>query len=178
MLASMSTLLRVLVSGLQSRSELLLEDLALRDQLMVLRRCAPRPRLKRADRWFWLLLQGGWSGWQRALLIVQPRTVVGWHRLGFRLFWRWKSRVQAVRPSLDRELISLLRRMGPTIRPGVASGFKQNWPNSEWPSAIPPSASIAHGASAPTRLGRVSWPRISPAGRRDPPDRRCQGWRP
>jgi putative transposase len=111
MLALISTLLRVLVSGLQPHSQLLLENMALRHQLMVLRRSAPKPRLKKADRFVWMLLQGCWSGWQRALLIFQPRTVIGWHRLGFRLFWRWKSRVRAGRPSLDRELIILIRRM-------------------------------------------------------------------
>ena len=78
---------------------------------MVLRRSGPKPRLRNADRVFWTLLQGCWSGWQRALLIVEPRTLIGWHRLGFRLIWRWKSRVRAGRPSLDRKLIILIRRM-------------------------------------------------------------------
>ena len=111
MLLLIATLLRALLSGLQPRSELMLENLALRHQLMVLRRSAPKPRWLQADRWFWLLLQGCLSGWPRALLIIEPRTVVGWHRLGFRLFWRWKSRRRTGRPSLDRELIALIRRM-------------------------------------------------------------------
>jgi putative transposase len=111
MLVFVSTALRVLRSGFQARSQLVLENMALRHQLTVLRRSVPKPRLKHADRLFWLLLKGCWSGWQRALLMVQPRTVIGWHRLGFRLFWRWKSRVRGGRPSLDRELISLIRQM-------------------------------------------------------------------
>ena len=111
MLAFISTVLRTLPSGLQSRSQLILENMALRHQLMVLRRSGPKPRLRNADRVFWTLLQGCWSGWQRALLIVEPRTLIGWYRLGFRLIWRWKSRVRAGRPSLDRKLIILIRRM-------------------------------------------------------------------
>ena len=112
MLALISTILRVLLSGCQSRSQLLLENLALRHQLTVLRRSVPKPRLRNSDRLLWVLLQRCWSDWQRALWIVQPRTVIGWHRLGFRLFWRWKSRATG-RPTLawTGELVTLIRRM-------------------------------------------------------------------
>ena len=111
MLALISAILRALRSGLQSHSQLLLENMALRHQLTVLTRSVPKPRLRNADRLFWVLLQGCWSGWQRALLIVEPRTVLGWHRLGFRLFWRRKSRVRAGRASLGRQLLTLIRSM-------------------------------------------------------------------
>jgi putative transposase len=70
----------------------LLENMALRHQLTVLRRSVPKPRLRNTDRLLWVVLHRCWSGWERALLIVQPQTVIGWHRLGFRLFGRWKSR--------------------------------------------------------------------------------------
>jgi putative transposase len=111
MLSLVSTILRVLLSGFQSRSQLLLENMALRHQLTVLRRSVPKPKLHNSDRLLWILLLRWWSGWQRELLIVEPRTVIAWHRLGFRLFWRWKSGVRAGRPSLSRELIPLIRRM-------------------------------------------------------------------
>jgi transposase InsO family protein len=114
MLVLVSTVLRVLLSGFQFRSQLVLENMALRHQLTVLRRSVPKPRLRNADRLFWVLLQRCWSGWERALLIVQPRTVIGWHGLGFRLFWRWKSRPRGGRPILNRELITLIRRMWPS----------------------------------------------------------------
>ena len=106
-----SIVLGALWSGLQSRRHLLLENLALRHQLTVLKGSAPRPILNRSDRLFWVLLRRGWSDWQRVLLILQPRTVVSWHRLGFRLFWRWKSRARGGRPSLNRERITLIRQM-------------------------------------------------------------------
>jgi hypothetical protein len=126
MLALISALLHVLRSGLQSRSELMLENMALRHQLTVLRRSVPKPRLRNADRWFWILLQQCWSGWARALLIVQPQTVVAWHRLSFRLFWRWKSRPRGGRPTLDGHLITLLRHMwssNPTCHTALQPGL-------------------------------------------------------
>ena len=89
----------------------MLENLALRHQLMVLRRASPKPKLQAADRFLWALLQGCWSKWQRALVFVQPRTVLHWHRKGFSLFWRWKSRPRTARPRLDLQLVSLIRQM-------------------------------------------------------------------
>jgi len=88
MLALIHAILRLLRSGLQSRSRLRLENMALRHQLTVLRRSVPKPRLRNTDRLFWVLLQQCWSSWERTLFVVQPQTVVAWHRLGFRLFWR------------------------------------------------------------------------------------------
>ena len=73
-------------SSLQSRRALALENLALRQQLAVLRRQAKRPKLSRADRRFWVLLARVWPGWRTALTIVQPATVIRWHRKGFALY--------------------------------------------------------------------------------------------
>jgi transposase InsO family protein len=103
--------LRCLLSGCQSRRLLLLENLALRHQLTVLMRQARKPKLCLADRLLWRTLRRLWLDWQKALLLFQPKTVIAWHRLGFRLFWRWKSRGRGGRPSTDRKLIQLIRRM-------------------------------------------------------------------
>src|ERR1019366_8400746 len=89
------------------RSQLVLENLALRQQLAILRRSAPRPRLLPWDRLFWVWLSRCWAGWKDALVIVSPATVVGWHRQGFRLYWRWKSRGRAGRPCINPELLSI-----------------------------------------------------------------------
>ena len=105
------TVLRVLGSGFQPRRHLLLENLALRHQLSVLQRSVPKPRLRIADRFLWVLPQQFWSGCHPLLVLVQPQTVVGWHRPGFRLFRRWKSRARSGRPSVDRQLIRLIRQM-------------------------------------------------------------------
>jgi transposase InsO family protein len=70
----------------------------------------PRPRLTDADRRFWVLLSRIWGCWRATLHIVQPDTVVRWHRQGFRCYWRWKSRKRG-RAAIDPETIQLIRRM-------------------------------------------------------------------
>ena len=77
-------LLRSLISGCQSRRLLLLENLALRHQLMVLSRQTRKPKLHPADRLLWLTLRRLWPDWQNGLFLFQPQTVIAWHRLGFR----------------------------------------------------------------------------------------------
>jgi putative transposase len=74
-----------------------LENLALRHQLLVLQRSVTRPRLSHWDRILWVWLSRFWTGWRLNLLIVQPATVLAWHRRGFRLYWRWRSRARSVR---------------------------------------------------------------------------------
>jgi len=103
--------LRCLFAGFQSHSGLLLENLALRHQLAVLKRQARKPKLRSADRLLWVGLRRLWPRWQQALLLFKPQTIIAWHRLGFRLFWRWKSRTGPGRPSVDRALITLIQRM-------------------------------------------------------------------
>ena len=97
---------------LRSRAALAAEDLALRQQLAVLRRSVKRPKLRARDRLFWVLLYRLWKDWRSSLHMVQPGTVVKWHRQGFRLFWRWKSRRRKPgRPKVDAEIRDLVRRM-------------------------------------------------------------------
>ena len=83
--------LHLAVAGLKSRRSLLLELLALQHQLLVLSRSSKRPRLTPLDRVLWAWLSQAWGGWKSRLCLVQPSTVLQWHRAGFRLFWRWKS---------------------------------------------------------------------------------------
>ena len=94
------------------RAALAAENLALRQQLAVLQRAARRPRLRRRDRVFWVWLSRIWRNWRSVVVIVRPETVVRWHRQGFRLYWRWKSRVREIgRPRVEREIRDLVRRM-------------------------------------------------------------------
>jgi putative transposase len=81
---------------LHARRTLLLENLVLRQQLAVLKRKHPRPRLRAFDKIFWVLARRFWSGWKQALIVVSPETVVGWHRTGFKLYWRAISRARRV----------------------------------------------------------------------------------
>jgi putative transposase len=93
-----------------SRAVLELENLALRHQLQVLRRQRPgRPRLFTIDRLLWGWLYRLWPRCLDTMVLVKPATVVQWHRQGFRLFWRWRSR--SGRPSVDGEIRKLIREM-------------------------------------------------------------------
>src|SRR5215210_5286481 len=74
------------------RHRLCLEMVALRQQLGVFKRKQPKPPICYFDRLFWITLRRLWDGWANALILVQPETVVSWHRAGFRLFWRFRSR--------------------------------------------------------------------------------------
>ena len=93
------------------RSDTALEILALRQQVAVLKRQRPRPPLNSGDRFFWTTLRRFWPRWSNVLLIVQPETVVGWHRAGFRLYWRWRSRARGGRPKITAEIGRLIRRL-------------------------------------------------------------------
>ncbi len=102
-------LLRLL---LRPRLVLVTENLALRQQLVVLHRSANRRRLRRRDRLFWIALSHLWQNWRSVLIIVKPETVIKWHRQGFRCYWRWKSRaVQVGRPKINLEIRELIRRI-------------------------------------------------------------------
>ena len=91
---------------------LAVENLALRQQLAVCKQSVKRPKLRPRDRVFWVWLSRLWPNWRSALAIVQPESVIRWHRLGFKLYWRWKSRAGKVgRPRIDREIRDLIRRM-------------------------------------------------------------------
>ena len=94
-----------------SRATLVAENVMLRQQLIVLQRSVKRTRILKRDRILWSWLLRLWSGWRSALLIVQPATVVRWHRQGFKLHWRWESRRRPGRPKVDREIRHLIRRM-------------------------------------------------------------------
>jgi hypothetical protein len=76
----------LLVRSLRSRRSLLIENLALRRQLAVLKRKHPKPRLGLVDKLLWVLASRFWSDWKKSLLVVTPETVVRWHRAGFRLY--------------------------------------------------------------------------------------------
>jgi putative transposase len=104
-------LLSLLRALLLTRRQLVLENAALRQQLNVLRRQVPRPRLGTGDRVFWLVLRRIFPEWRSVLAIASPKTVLRWHRGGFRLLWRWKSRHKLGRPAIPRKLLCLIWRL-------------------------------------------------------------------
>ena len=93
---------------------LVLENLALRQQLAVYKRHSKRPRLRRSDRMFWIVLAGLWKGWRRALVQVHPDTVVRWQRQRFRRYWAQlscKPRRKVGRPSIGKPIRNLIQNM-------------------------------------------------------------------
>ena len=111
MLSHALAVARAFLAIFACRADLILENLALRQQVAVLQRKHPRPRLRASDRVFWLALRRCWPRWKETLAIVQPETVIRWHREGFRRYWCWKSRPRAGRPSTTAEIRALVRRM-------------------------------------------------------------------
>lgn len=108
--ARIAALLATAGSALSSRRTLVFENLALRQQLAVHQARNPRPRVHSVDRLFWVVLSRLWSRWRDALILVQPATVLAWHRTGFRLFWRWRSS-RGGRPRAPAETRALALRL-------------------------------------------------------------------
>ena len=100
------------VDLLKSRSRLEAENLFLRHQLNIALRRAPlRLRLRGSDRALLILITKLWPSLLGVAKVVQPETILRWHRAGFKAFWRWKSRNRAGRPKIDRGLRDLIQRM-------------------------------------------------------------------
>jgi hypothetical protein len=112
MIAFLSLFIHVLASPLKTRARLEAEIVLLRHQLNVLRRRAPsKPKLTVADRMIFVWLYHLFPSVKSAITIVQSDTVIRWHRAGFRLHWRWKSRSQGGRPKVSMEIRRLIREI-------------------------------------------------------------------
>src|SRR4030081_403099 len=112
MIALFYFVVAVLASPFKPKSRLEAENAVLRHQLIVLRRkVSGRARLTNPDRWFFVLLYRGFPSILKVVTIVQPETLVHWHRAGFRRYWRWKSRRRGERPQIETELRALIRQM-------------------------------------------------------------------
>ena len=100
-------------AAMRPRLLLIADNVCLRQQLVVLQRRKPRPRLEEADRRFWIFAYRWFSGWRTSLLIVKPETVLRWHRQGWRAYWHRRSRrtVRSGRRPIATELRTLIRRM-------------------------------------------------------------------
>jgi len=100
----------VIILMIKLNRQLIIENLVLRQQLAIMRQSIKRPRIRNRDRLFWILLSRFWKGWQDALIVVKPETVIRWHRKGFKLYWTHKSRTQVRTQNLMR-LMRLMRLM-------------------------------------------------------------------
>src|SRR5450755_39399 len=105
-------LFALVASSFRTRVALQAEILALRHQLAVFQKSAPRRlRLQRSDRLLWVLLSRWWPGWRRSLHIVRPDTVIAWHRRAFAWYWTRNSRRRPGRPNVPAEIRGLIRNM-------------------------------------------------------------------
>jgi hypothetical protein len=108
----LSIILHALATAFRSHHALALENLALRQQLAVLQRNVWKVRLRRWDRAFWVFIARIWTEWQKPLSIVQPETVIRWHRQGIRLYWKRMSKPgRPGRPKVASEVRALIRKM-------------------------------------------------------------------
>ena len=112
-----------------------------------------RPPLRARDKLLWVLARRLCTGWRRHLVVVRPETVVRWHRRGWRLFWRWRSRCPLGRPRLSaevRELIATMARENPAGAPNASAASCSSWAS---PSATARSGATAE-SSRPARRAR------------------------
>ena len=157
MITILSALVSLLSFRVRSRASLELELVALRHQVTVLRRQRPgRARLLCADRLLWVWLYRAWPQVLNAMVLVKPATVIQWHRKGFRLYWRWRSR-RLGRPKMDTETRDLIRQMSVANPLWGAPAFMVNCSSSASTSAKPRSGDTCRGdPKSPPRLGVVS----------------------
>lgn len=106
----MEILLQLLWNLFRSRKNLILENTLLRQQLIIYQRSVKRPKITQLDRIILVWLSKVYNRWKEAMMVVKPDTVIGWHRQGFKLYWRRKSR-GAGRPCIDWTLIKLIRKL-------------------------------------------------------------------
>ena len=111
----------------KSRSRLEAENLFLRHQLnIVMRRAPPRLRLRGFDRALLVWMTRLWPSLLSMTQVVQPETILRWHRAGFKAFWCWKSRNRAGRPKIDHGLRDLIQRRARKTRSGARPGSMAN----------------------------------------------------
>jgi len=127
-------LLRTTLGSLKSRQQLLLEILLLKQQLIVLLRHAPKPKFKNSDRLLFAWLSQSCQNWKNFIIIVKPETVIKWHKAGFKIFWKWKSRLRT--EIRRKDLIAT------TMYPARISRLRRTLPNLARSSNLPGAKSL------------------------------------
>jgi hypothetical protein len=95
----------------RSKSELIAENALLRQQLIILKRQVNRPACTKADRFLLVLMARAVRAWKQTLFLVQPETLLRWHREAFRLFWKHKSKAHVTQPRISSETIAVIKEM-------------------------------------------------------------------
>jgi putative transposase len=111
MVAKVIRVVRLLIVLASRHRTLVLENLALQQQLALYRRTRPKPAIRWSDRLFWIGLRWAWSDWKSVLVVVRPATVVAWYRRGFAWYWTRRSRPRGGRPPIGADVRRLVREM-------------------------------------------------------------------
>src|SRR6267154_4750338 len=120
MIGLLCFVLAILASLFKSKLRLEAENAVLRHLLIVLkRRLHGRVRLTNNDRWFFIQLYRWFPSVLKVITIIRPETLVRWHRAGFRLYWRWKSRSLGGRPKIAADLRALIRQKDAPIHRAI-----------------------------------------------------------
>jgi putative transposase len=126
MVARLIYLVRLAIVLASRHPSLVLENLALRQQLAVYRRTRPRPALRWSDRLFWIGLRLAWPDWKSALVDVGPATVIAWHRRDFAWYWTRRSRPTGGRPPVAADVRRLIGEMAVANPLWGAPGYTEN----------------------------------------------------
>jgi hypothetical protein len=109
--APASPLLAAVSDLTRSKADLIAENALLRQQLLVLKRQVKKPKFRLIDRLFLVFFASLVNSWRQVLLIVKPATLLKWHRAGFKLFWKFKSKPNTRKPKISQDTIDLIRKM-------------------------------------------------------------------
>jgi hypothetical protein len=107
----LKSLLLFFLKSFSTKAKLQLEVLFLTKQLEIYQQTDPKLKIKRTERIFFSLLKDLLSNWKERIFIVKPNTIIKWHRKGFRIYWKWKSKPKGGIPKLSREVINLIKQM-------------------------------------------------------------------
>jgi hypothetical protein len=154
---------------MRSRTELVAENALLRHQLIVLARSTKRPRISRSDRTLLVLLASRVRAWRQALLIIQPATLMRWHRAGFRLVWRWRSTPRSRQPRVPQQTVDLIRWLARENRLWGAERIRVRFGHIVTRSSSPTSCP----GECPRRRRRVASVARSASGRHPRQRSRC-----
>jgi putative transposase len=154
--ATSSILLGAATDLVSGTPELIAENALLRQQLIVLTGSTRRPRIPRSDRALLILLDSRVRSWRQALLLVQPATLLRWHRAGFRLLWRWRSRARSGQARVAPDAFALIERMARENRLWGAERIQGELAKLGLRVSKRPVQKYRRGARPPRRSGQ-SW---------------------
>ena len=117
--------LLILLFSIKLNSHLVIENLAIRQQLAIMKQSVKHPKIRNRDRLFWVILSLFCKRWRDFLIIVKPETVIRWNKKGFKLFWKFKSKTKG-RSKIDPEIRKLIKKFAKANPTGERQGYIQN----------------------------------------------------